>query len=106
VRNFIAVLIDHKRTEFLAPIVKEFERELDRRLGFTEVEITSARELDPGERAGLEAQVENLTGHKVRARYAQDRSILGGAVVRLGSTIYDGSVKGQLARIREQLTSG
>jgi F-type H+-transporting ATPase subunit delta len=106
VRNFIAVLIDHKRTEFLVPIVKEFERELDRRLGFSEVEITSARELNQDERASLEAQVEKLTGNKVRARYAQDQSILGGAVVRLGSTIYDGSVKGQLARIREQLSSG
>jgi F-type H+-transporting ATPase subunit delta len=106
VRNFTAVLIDHKRTEFLLPIVKEFEMELDRRLGFSEVEITSARELNQGERKSLEAQVEKLTGNKVRARYGEDKSILGGAVVRLGSTIYDGSVKGQLARIREQLTGG
>jgi F-type H+-transporting ATPase subunit delta len=105
VRNFMAVMIDHRRTQFLAPIVKEFELELDRRLGFTAAEITSARELNDSERQGLEDQVARLTGKKVRAQYFEDRSILGGAVIRLGSTIYDGSVKGQLDRIREQLTS-
>ena len=46
-----------------------------------------------------------LTGKKVRARYAQDASILGGAIVKVGSTIYDGSVKGQLERIREAISS-
>jgi F-type H+-transporting ATPase subunit delta len=44
-----------------------------------------------------------LTGKKVRARYLRDESVLGGAIVKVGSTIYDGSVKGQLERIREQL---
>jgi F-type H+-transporting ATPase subunit delta len=104
-RNFIAVLIDHGRMRFLPEIVNELELELDRRLGFTDAEITSARELNGNERQALEQQVESLTGKKVRARYSRDGSILGGAVVRLGSTIYDGSVKGQLERIREQLTN-
>jgi len=100
VRNFVAVLIDHRRTSFLGPIVKQFELELDQRLGFAEVEVTSARDLDAAERRALEGQVEKMTGKKVRARYSRDASLLGGAVVRLGSTIYDGSVKGQLERIR------
>src|SRR5579863_1054088 len=99
VRNFIAVLIDHRRTRFLAPIVEQFELELDRRMGFAEAEITSARELSETERRALESQVEKLTGKKVRARYLQNASLLGGAVVQTGSTIYDGSVKGQLERI-------
>jgi F-type H+-transporting ATPase subunit delta len=105
VRNFVAVLIDHRRVQFMGPIVKQFEQELNRRLGFTEAEITSARELSETEQHALEAQVAKLTGRKVRARYSQDRSVLGGAIVRVGSTIYDGSVKGQLERIREQLSS-
>src|SRR5271170_127016 len=50
VRNFVAVLIDHGRTHFLSPIVKQFEQELNERLGFTEAEITSARELSPSDR--------------------------------------------------------
>ena len=105
VRNFMAVVIDHRRVHFLEPIVKEFEKELNHRLGFTEAEITSARELTAAERQALEAEVGNLTGKKVRARYEQDEALLGGAVVQVGSTIYDGSVKGQLERIRQQLSS-
>jgi len=105
VRNFVAVLIDHRRTNFLAPIVKQFELELDQRMGLAEANITSARELNEAERRDLESQVEKLTGKKVRARYARDASLLGGAVVRLGSTIYDGSVNGQLERIRTAIRS-
>lgn len=105
VRNFIAVLIDHRRISMLEQVLKDFQHELDNRLGFAEADISSARELSESERGELEAQVEKLTGKKVRARYSRDPSLLGGAVVRLGSTIYDGSVAGQLERIREQLSS-
>jgi F-type H+-transporting ATPase subunit delta len=99
-RNFLAVLIDHHRIPFLGPIVKQFEKELNSRMGFVEAEITSARDLAAPERAALESQVERLTSKKVKASYARDESLLGGAVVRVGSTIYDGSVKGSLERIR------
>jgi F-type H+-transporting ATPase subunit delta len=105
VRNFAAVLIDHRRTNFLAEIVKQFELELDRRMGFAEVEISSARELGDAERQTLEGEVAKLTGKKVRARYHRDAGLLGGAVIKVGSTIYDGSVSGQLDRIREALSS-
>jgi len=105
VRNFVAVLIDHRRTSFLSAIVKQFELELDSRMGFAEAQITSARDLSDPERRALEAQVGRMTGKKVRARYSRDGSLLGGVIVRLGSTIYDGSVAGQLERIREQLAA-
>ena len=105
VRNFVAVVIDHRRIHFLGPIVKQFEQELNQRLGFTEAEIISARELNQSDRGVLEARMEKLTGKKVRAHYALDESILGGAVVKIGSTIYDGSVNGQLERIRRALSN-
>jgi len=105
VRNFLAVLIDHRRTHFLGPIVKELELELDQRMGFAEAEISSARELSDPEKHSLESQVQKLTGKKVRAHYLRDTSLLGGATVRVGSTIYDGSVKGRLERIRQALSS-
>lgn len=105
VRNFVAVLIDHRRTNFLAAIVKQFELELDRRMGFAEAEITSARELSEPERHTLEDRIEKLTGKKVRAHYLRDSALLGGAVVKVGSTVYDGSVSGQLERIREALSN-
>jgi F-type H+-transporting ATPase subunit delta len=104
-RNFVAVLIDHRRIPLIAEVTEDFEKELNSRLGFAEAQITSARELSPAERRVLESQVEKLIGKKVRARYGRDESILGGAIIQVGSTIYDGSVKGQLERIREQLSS-
>jgi F-type H+-transporting ATPase subunit delta len=104
VRNLIAVLIDHRRLPFLPRIVEQFEKELDSRLGFAEAQISSARELADAEKRALESQIQKTTGKKVRASYELDSTLLGGAVVRVGSTIYDGSVKGQLERIREQIT--
>jgi F-type H+-transporting ATPase subunit delta len=105
VRNLVAVLIDHRRVHFLEPIIRQLEKELDARLGIAEADITSARALGDGEKREFETQVGKLTGKKVRARYGQDASLLGGAMVRIGSTIYDGSVKGQLERLREAISS-
>ena len=105
VRNFVAVLIDHRRIAALPEIARQVEVEMDRRLGLAEAAVTSARELSPDERRQLETQMERLTGKKVRARYAIDAKLLGGAVVRLGSTIYDGSVRGQLQKIKERLSA-
>src|SRR5512140_1359631 len=105
VRNFVAILIDHRRIAAFPEIAKQVELEMDRRLGLAEAEVTSARELSPEERRALETQMEQLTGKKVRARYATDGKLLGGAVVRLGSTIYDGSVRGQLRKMKEQLSA-
>jgi F-type H+-transporting ATPase subunit delta len=103
VRNFVCVLIDNRRMHLFDSILDRLGHELDNRLGFAEAQITSFRDLSEPEKHGLEAQVEKLTGKKVRAKYARDPAILGGAVVRVGSTIYDGSVLGQLQRIREQI---
>jgi F-type H+-transporting ATPase subunit delta len=105
VRNLVAVLIDHRRLPFLPRIVEQFAKELDARMGFAEARISSARELGDSERRTLEAQIEKTTGKKVRASYGLDASLLGGAVVRVGSTIYDGSVKGQLEKIKEAISS-
>jgi len=105
VRNLVAVLIDHRRIHFLEPVIRQLEKELDARMGFAEAEIITSRDLGDAEKREVEARVEKLTGKKVRAHYAQDPSLLGGAVVRVGSTIYDGSVKGQLERIKEAISS-
>jgi len=105
VRNFMAVLIDHHRIAMLEEITRQFEHELNERLGFDEAKITSARELSPDERRELELQIMNMTGKRVLADYKTDSALLGVAVVRIGSTIYDGSVLSQLYKIREQLSS-
>lgn len=103
VRNFIAVLTDHRRLPLFPDVLKQVEQELNDRLGFADAEVTSARELSDPEKRFLEAEIARMTGKHVRARYQHDTSLLGGAVIKVGSTIYDGSVQGQLERIREQL---
>ena len=105
VRNLVAVLIDHRRTHFLNAVIRQLEKELDARMGFAEAEIISVRELDQTEKREFEQQVAKVTGKKVRAHYGRDASLLGGAVVRVGSTVYDGSVKGQLERMKEAISS-
>lgn len=104
-RNLMAVLIDHRRVQFLGRIVEQLKKELDARMGFAEANVTSARELGDDEKRALEAQIAKVTGKKVRAHFGLDATLLGGALVRVGSTIYDGSVKGQLEKIREAISS-
>jgi len=103
VRNFIAVITDHSRLGELNEIVDEYSRISDERAGIREARITSARPLDNAARAELERQVSKLAGGPVRASYAEDPSLLGGAVVEIGSTVYDGSIKAQLDQLKTRL---
>jgi len=103
VRNFVAVLTDHRRLPLFSEILKQLEQELNDRQGFAEAQISTSRLLSDAEKKMLEAEITKMTGKTIKARYEQDASLLGGAVVQIGSTIYDGSVKGQLEKIREQL---
>lgn len=106
VRNFAAVMIDHHRVPMLPQAAQEFRAEMNRRLGFVDAEITSARELGEDERHELETRIGQSIGSRIRARYSTDPGLLGGTTVRIGSTIYDGSVLGQLQRLRERLSAG
>jgi F-type H+-transporting ATPase subunit delta len=103
VRNFIYLVVDHRRTEVLPEIEQAFLSELNERLGIVDAEVTSAHGLNDDEKRQLSTVLEQRTGKKVEARFQIDGALLGGAVVRLGSTIYDGSVRDQLKRLREQL---
>jgi F-type H+-transporting ATPase subunit delta len=105
VRNFIASLVQHDRMSDYDEIVREFRHELNRRLGISEVEVTTARPLGAAERRQLEAQVAGLTGTQVQAAFHEDESLLGGAIVRIGSTVYDGSVRGRLSQLRSELVT-
>jgi F-type H+-transporting ATPase subunit delta len=67
--------------------------------------VTSAADLTPGERAELDAALAKLTGKKVQAQFNADPALIGGAVVKIGSTIYDGSVRAQLDRLRARMIS-
>lgn len=102
-RNFLAVLLQNDRIAAYPEILAEYRREMDARNNIGEAEITSTRELDAQERSALEARAEGLTGKKIRAVYRQDPSLLGGVVLRIGTVLYDGSLRGRLDRLRRQL---
>lgn len=103
VRNFILLVIDHERTELLHEIQEAFRAELNLKLGIAEAEIVTARELSAGEKKELLGVLERRTGKKIEARFTQDEALVGGATVRVGDTVYDGSVREQLARLRQKL---
>jgi F-type H+-transporting ATPase subunit delta len=105
VRNFIAVILDHQRLTELGEILNGYRELADEHAGAVEAKITSSRKLSDVDRAQLEAEVTKLAGARVRASYAEDASLLGGAVVEIGSTIYDGSVRAQLQRLKQKLVN-
>lgn len=103
--NFLFVVIDHHRAPLLPQIQQAFEELLHARLGIVEAQVTSVEELSAAQREELTRRLEQLTGKKVESRYALDPSLIAGAIVRIGSTIYDGSVRDQLKRLEARLTS-
>lgn len=105
VRNFLAVIMDHQRLAELDEILSEYHEITDEQSGLAEAEITSARPLNDEDRAQLEAQVAKVAGGRVRASYREDATLLGGAVVRIGSTVYDGSLRGQFQQLKQKLAN-
>lgn len=105
VRNFVAVIMDHHRLAELDEILREYAVLADKQIGMAEAEVTSAHPLDDQGRADLELQVARLAGARVRTTYRLDPSLLGGAVVRIGSTVYDGSLRAQLEQLKQTLTA-
>lgn len=103
VRNFAYLLVDHHRTELLHEIRQAFDTELNSRLGIAEAKASSARALSGEQRDILKKTLERRTGKKIEMQFAEDSSLVAGAVVRVGSTVYDGSVREQLIRLRGQL---
>jgi len=105
-RNLLAVLIHNDRIGNVHGVAEAYRIELQERLGIRQAEIVTARELGEKERAALVAEVGKLAGSRIDATFRLDEAILGGTVVRIGSTVYDGSMRGRLARLKEALISG
>lgn len=105
-RNFLFVLVDHRRIADFSNVLQSLEVILDERMGFARAEVTVARELTEPQRAALDTELERLSGKRVRARYGVDPALIGGVVARIGSTVYDGSVRGQLNSMARKLEGG
>ena len=104
-RNFIFVLIDKRRLALLAEIIHSFETIADERMGFVRADVSSALELNDAQRHLLNAKLEQISGKRVRAKYRVDESLIGGVMARIGSTVYDGSVRGQLTALGRRLST-
>ena len=104
-RNFLFVLIDHRRIALLGEILHSFELIVDERLGFARAEVSAPRELTESQRGAISSQLERLTGKRIRMRFAVDPALIGGVVARIGSTVYDGSVRGQLQTLGRRLST-
>ena len=105
-RNLIAVLINNDRIGGVNEVAAAYRKLLQEQLGIKPAEITTARELSKDEQNKLVAEVGKLAGARIDASFKLDPAILGGTVVRIGSTVYDGSVRGRLERLKETLIAG
>jgi F-type H+-transporting ATPase subunit delta len=103
VRNFLFVVIDHRRVGDFSTIVEAFEALLDERLGFVQAKVESAQPLSDTQRADLEREISRVSGKKAKLKFSTDPALVAGVVARIGSTVYDGSVRGQLDRLRTRL---
>ena len=106
VRNIVFLLVRRRRIEQLPRVVAEFARLDDRRQGITHATATSAAPLTDLEVKALTARLEQMTGGRVALDTDVDEGLLGGLVVRVGDRLIDGSVRGRLERLRNQLASG
>ncbi len=105
IRNFLFVMVDNQRTPLLPDILEAFQEVIRRRQGVAEAEVSSAVNLSDAQKVQLLQTLERLTSKKIQAKYALEPELLGGAVVRIGDTIYDGSLRSRLNEMRARLTA-
>jgi F-type H+-transporting ATPase subunit delta len=104
-QNFLNVVVDRRRAAMLPEIAEAYAQKLNVKLGVAEAAITSAADLSAQEKTELTEGLAHTTGLKIVARYAVDPALLGGASVRIGDMIYDGSVREQLRRLAAEMAA-
>jgi F-type H+-transporting ATPase subunit delta len=101
--NFLRILLKNQRLAELPQINAKLDHILDERMGIVSAEVISARPISDATKTSLGQKLTQITGKKARLTFNTDESLLGGIVTRIGSTIYDGSIRNQLNRLREEL---
>jgi F-type H+-transporting ATPase subunit delta len=101
--NFLRILLRNNRLTELAEINAKFASVLDERSNVVTAEVISARPLSEAEKAEFQANISKMTGKRVNLNFNINETIIGGVVTRVGSTVYDGSVKTQLENLKQQL---
>ena len=105
IRNFLFIMIDNQRTTLLPQMLESLQLVLQQRQGVAEANVVSAMVLSDAQKARLQQTFEKLTGKRIQAKYSQDPALLGGALVRIGDTIYDGSLRNRLNQMRARLAA-
>ena len=103
--NFLQLLLRNQRFGELPHVNAKLAEIIDERAGVVSAQVVSARPVSEPVKNALEKTLEQLTHKRVRLSFETDESLLGGIVTRIGSTIYDGSVRSQLERLGEELAS-
>jgi F-type H+-transporting ATPase subunit delta len=101
--SFLKLLIEKGRETIFTDIVASYQELRDVQLGIVEAYVRSALPMSTAEEKKIIAGLETMTGKKIRLRTEIDRQLLGGLVIRLGDTVYDGSVRHQLTTLHDQL---
>jgi F-type H+-transporting ATPase subunit delta len=101
--NFLRILLKNQRLAEIAQVNEKLAQVLDERAGVVSAQVTSARPVADSIRKALEEKLRLITGKRIRLSFQTDETLLGGIVTRIGSTIYDGSVRTQLQRLGEEL---
>jgi F-type H+-transporting ATPase subunit delta len=101
--NFLKVLLQNQRLTELGEINQKFTEILDVRAGMVAAIVTTARSVPENAQQQLHAKLLSLTGKKVRIDFTTDPDLIGGLVTRIGSTVYDGSVRNHLQMIKEKM---
>ena len=101
--NFLTTLIHRDRLNLLEQIGVSADQQYLERQGILVVGVTAAKKLEPGEQQKLTAKLEGFTGKKVRLENTINPALIGGAITRIGTTLYDGSVEAQLQQMRTRI---
>ncbi len=101
--NFLQVLLRHNRIAFLVKIFEIYSNLVNERKGIISAKVITALPLSPRALSRLKEKLCELTCKQVNIELQTDRELLGGLIVQLGSTVYDGSIRTQLSRLKRRL---
>ncbi len=104
--NFVQLLLQNNRLHNLSEVLRALTKVLDERSGIVSTDVTTARPISEANRNLLLQRLREATGREVRLQFRTDPEIIGGVITRIGSLVFDGSIKTQLARMKRQLASG
>jgi F-type H+-transporting ATPase subunit delta len=106
IANLLRVMLSHYRLHYIKAVYEQFQREINERRGIVSAEVVTAQTIGPAEQDALGRRLEQMTGKQVQLQFKTDPALIGGTVTRVGSVVYDGSIRTQLQEIKERLKAG